>query len=37
MAETRVGFCGLGSMGAAMAAYVARAGYPVSVWYRTPG
>ena len=37
MAETRVGFCGLGTMGAAMAANVARAGYPLTVWNRTPG
>ncbi|MEX1295681.1 MAG: NAD(P)-dependent oxidoreductase, partial [Candidatus Limnocylindrales bacterium] len=37
MPETRVGFCGLGTMGAAMAANVARAGYPLTVWNRTPG
>jgi 3-hydroxyisobutyrate dehydrogenase len=37
MAEFRVGFCGLGTMGAAMAANVARAGYPTTVWNRTPG
>jgi len=37
MAEIRVGFCGLGTMGAAMAANVARAGYPLTVWNRTPG
>lgn len=37
MAETRVGFCGLGTMGAAMAANVARAGFPLTVWNRTPG
>jgi 3-hydroxyisobutyrate dehydrogenase-like beta-hydroxyacid dehydrogenase len=37
MAEHRVGFCGLGTMGAAMAANVARAGYPLTVWNRTPG
>lgn len=37
MVETRVGFCGMGTMGAAMAANVARAGFPLSVWNRTPG
>ena len=37
MARIRVGFCGLGTMGAAMAANVARAGYPLTVWNRTPG
>jgi 3-hydroxyisobutyrate dehydrogenase len=37
MAETRVGFCGMGTMGAAMAANVARAGFPLTVWNRTPG
>jgi 3-hydroxyisobutyrate dehydrogenase len=35
--ETHVGFCGLGTMGAAMAANVAAAGYPLTVWNRTPG
>lgn len=34
---TRVGFCGMGTMGAAMAANLARAGYPLTVWNRTPG
>ncbi len=34
---TRVGFCGLGTMGAAMAANVAAAGFPLTVWNRTPG
>lgn len=33
----RIGFAGLGTMGAAMAAHLARAGYPLSVWNRTPG
>lgn len=33
----RVGFVGLGTMGAAMAANVARAGFTVSAWNRTPG
>lgn len=37
MSETRVGFCGMGTMGAAMAANVARAGFPLTVWNRTPG
>ena len=34
---TRVGFVGLGTMGAAMAANVARAGFKVTAWNRTPG
>jgi 3-hydroxyisobutyrate dehydrogenase len=33
----RVGFIGLGTMGAAMAGHVAAAGYPLTVWNRTPG
>jgi 3-hydroxyisobutyrate dehydrogenase len=33
----RVGFCGLGTMGAAMAANLLRAGFPLTVWNRTPG
>ncbi len=33
----RVGFVGLGTMGAAMAANIARAGFPLAVWNRTPG
>jgi 3-hydroxyisobutyrate dehydrogenase len=33
----RVGFVGLGTMGGAMAANVARAGFSVSAWNRTPG
>lgn len=37
MVDTRVGFCGLGTMGAAMSANVARAGFPLIVWNRTPG
>ncbi len=32
----RVGFVGLGTMGAAMAANVVRAGFPLTVWNRTP-
>ncbi len=36
MKET-VGFVGLGGMGAAMAANLLRAGYPLRVWNRTPG
>lgn len=33
----RVAFLGLGRMGAAMAAHVARAGHDLTVWNRTPG
>jgi 3-hydroxyisobutyrate dehydrogenase len=33
----RVGFIGLGTMGAAMAANVVRAGFPLTVWNRTQG
>jgi 3-hydroxyisobutyrate dehydrogenase len=33
----RIGFVGLGTMGAAMAANLARAGAPLTVWNRTPG
>ena len=33
----RVGFVGLGTMGAAMAANLARAGFPLTVWNRTRG
>jgi 3-hydroxyisobutyrate dehydrogenase len=33
----RVGFIGLGRMGAPMAAHVVRAGHDVTVWNRTPG
>ena len=33
----RVGFVGLGTMGGAMAANVARAGFSVTAWNRTPG
>jgi 3-hydroxyisobutyrate dehydrogenase len=33
----RVGFVGLGTMGGAMAANAARAGFEVSAWNRTPG
>lgn len=36
-ATTRVGFIGLGTMGGAMAGHVARAGFPLTVWNRTPG
>ncbi len=34
--EERVGFAGLGTMGAPMAANLARAGFSLSVWNRTP-
>jgi 3-hydroxyisobutyrate dehydrogenase len=33
----RVGFVGLGTMGAAMAGHLLRAGHPLTVWNRTPG
>ena len=33
----RIGFAGLGTMGVHMAANLARAGFPLSVWNRTPG
>lgn len=33
----RIGFVGLGTMGAAMAANLVRAGFPVVAWNRTPG
>ncbi len=33
----RIGFAGLGTMGAAMAANLARAGAPLTVWNWTPG
>jgi 3-hydroxyisobutyrate dehydrogenase len=33
----RIGFVGLGTMGASMAANLLRAGAPVTVWNRTPG
>ncbi|HEX8940599.1 MAG TPA: NAD(P)-dependent oxidoreductase [Candidatus Limnocylindrales bacterium] len=33
----RIGFVGLGTMGAAMAANLARAGFPLTVWNRTAG
>jgi 3-hydroxyisobutyrate dehydrogenase len=36
-AMDKVAFLGLGTMGAAMAANIARAGYPVTAWNRTPG
>ena len=37
MADERIGFLGLGTMGAAMAANLARAGFAVTAWNRTPG
>ncbi len=33
----RIGFLGLGTMGAAMAANLSRAGFDVTAWNRTPG
>jgi 3-hydroxyisobutyrate dehydrogenase-like beta-hydroxyacid dehydrogenase len=35
MSDTRIGFIGLGIMGSRMAANLARAGFPVTVWNRT--
>ncbi len=35
--QPRVGFVGLGTMGSAMAANLARAGFPLTVYNRTPG
>src|SRR6187397_3081999 len=37
MSGQRVGFLGLGTMGAAMAANLARAGFAVTAWNRSPG
>ena len=37
VAPQRVGFCGMGTMGSAMAANLCRAGFEVRVWNRTPG
>jgi 3-hydroxyisobutyrate dehydrogenase len=39
MGESRnhIGFVGLGTMGAAMAGHLVSAGYPLTVWNRTPG
>ena len=37
MTTDRVGVAGLGTMGGAMAANLARAGFPLVVWNRTPG
>ena len=36
-ATERIGFAGMGTMGTAMAANLARAGFPLTVWNRTPG
>jgi 3-hydroxyisobutyrate dehydrogenase len=36
-AVDKVAFLGLGTMGSAMTANIARAGYPVTAWNRTPG
>lgn len=33
----RIGFIGLGIMGRGMAANILRAGFPLTVWNRTPG
>jgi 3-hydroxyisobutyrate dehydrogenase len=37
VAVERIGFVGLGTMGAAMAANLARAGFGITVWNRSPG
>jgi 3-hydroxyisobutyrate dehydrogenase len=37
VSSDRIGFCGMGTMGASMSANVARAGFPLVVWNRTPG
>jgi 3-hydroxyisobutyrate dehydrogenase-like beta-hydroxyacid dehydrogenase len=37
MAPERIGFLGLGIMGSRMAANVAAAGFPLTVWTHTPG
>lgn len=37
MPDHRIGFLGLGTMGAAMAANLARAGFAVTAWNRSPG
>jgi 3-hydroxyisobutyrate dehydrogenase len=37
ISSERVGFLGLGTMGAAMAANLARAGFAVTAWNRSPG
>ncbi len=37
MTQPRVGVAGLGTMGGAMAANLARAGFPLAVWNRTAG
>jgi 3-hydroxyisobutyrate dehydrogenase-like beta-hydroxyacid dehydrogenase len=36
-ATERIGFLGLGIMGSRMAANIARAGFPLTVWTHTPG
>jgi 3-hydroxyisobutyrate dehydrogenase len=37
VANDRIGFCGMGTMGSAMSSNLARAGFPLTVWNRTPG
>jgi len=37
VSSDRIGFCGMGTMGASMSANLARAGFPITVWNRTPG
>src|SRR3954453_19029370 len=37
MTDRRIGFLGLGTMGAAMAGNLSRAGFEVTAWNRSPG
>ena len=37
MPDGEIGFLGLGIMGSRMAARVAQAGFPLTVWTHTPG
>src|SRR3954468_22078637 len=37
MSDAKIGFLGLGTMGAAMAGNLARAGFTVTAWNRSPG
>jgi 3-hydroxyisobutyrate dehydrogenase len=37
VANDRIGFCGMGTMGSAMSSNLARAGFSLTVWNRTPG
>src|SRR5262245_41394547 len=37
VSSDRIGFCGMGTMGASMSANLAKSGLPLTVWNRTPG